>query len=62
MKKQTTHGGLRSGAGRPAIMEDKQRVTITLERSQINEMRKRYGRQWLDVIRTLIDARLNTTK
>jgi len=56
---KTTHGGQREGAGPPREMVKPVRVTITLEKSHLDQLKAEHGRNWQKVIRSLIAAHLH---
>jgi hypothetical protein len=60
MNEKKQHGGQREGAGPPRKLEQPTRTTITLEKSHLEQLKARYGREWQDKVRSLIEAALNT--
>ena len=54
MNDKNTWGGKRAGATPPRKMSDPLRVTITIERKDLNQLRAKFGRGWQDKIREAI--------
>ena len=44
MPKQTTHGGQREGSGQPREMAEPMRVTFTLEKAHLEQLKAKHGR------------------
>jgi hypothetical protein len=57
--KPTNHGGRRDGAGPPRKMVNPARVTVTIEKSQLEAFKNKHGNRWQDVLRGLVSSHLN---
>lgn len=52
-------GGRREGAGPPRKMQKPVKVTISLEANHLDRLKDLYGRDWQDVVRSLIGTHLH---
>lgn len=62
MPNKKKHEGQREGAGPPREMAEPTRATITLEKSQLEQLKAKHGRNWQKVIRSLIAAHLHAAQ
>ena len=58
-KRKRTHGGKRKGAGRPAILSDSVKLSVRVERKDVDELARLAGDQGVSAyVRKVLDEHL----